>query len=109
MILDHIGALYLQDNMNSLSIGGRMLLIGVTSGIKAELNLARMMVKRQQIIGSVLRSRSAKEEVRYHSIILRSCFTLVSRSADRAFDFKSVLPFSGSGCPSDDGVRSAFR
>ena len=68
VILDHIGALYLQDNMNSLSIGGRMLLIGVTSGIKAELNLARMMVKRQQIIGSVLRSRSAKEK----SDIIRS-------------------------------------
>ena len=62
VILDHIGAHYLQDNMKSLSVSGRMVLIGVTSGIKAELNLALMMVKRQQIIGSVLRSRSVEEK-----------------------------------------------
>ena len=34
----------------------------MTSGIKAELNLALMMVKRQQIIGSVLRSRPVPEK-----------------------------------------------
>jgi len=34
----------------------------VTSGIKAELNLGLMMVKRQRIIGSVLRSRPVSEK-----------------------------------------------
>lgn len=62
LILDHIGAKYLAPNMNSLAYKGRMVLIGVTSGIKAELNLALMMVKRQQIIGSVLRSRPVSEK-----------------------------------------------
>lgn len=62
LILDHIGADYLADNMKSLSVYGRLLLIGVTSGIRAELNLAVMMVKRQQIIGSVLRARSKQEK-----------------------------------------------
>jgi putative PIG3 family NAD(P)H quinone oxidoreductase len=62
LILDHIGAKYLTPNMNSLAYKGRMVLIGVTSGIKAELNLALMMVKRQQIIGSVLRSRPVSEK-----------------------------------------------
>lgn len=57
LILDHVGAKYLKPNMNSLAYGGRLVVIGVISGIKAELNLALMMVKRQQIIGSVLRSR----------------------------------------------------
>jgi len=62
VILDHIGAAYLQDNMKSLALAGTMMLIGVMGGIKAELNLAAMMVKRQRIIGSVLRSRPVAEK-----------------------------------------------
>jgi putative PIG3 family NAD(P)H quinone oxidoreductase len=62
LILDHIGAKYLAPNMNSLAYKGKMVSIGVTSGIKAELNLALMMVKRQSIIGSVLRSRPVPEK-----------------------------------------------
>lgn len=57
MILDHVGAKYLKPNMDSLDYAGRLVIIGIISGIKAELNLALMMVKRQEIIGSVLRSR----------------------------------------------------
>jgi len=62
LILDHVGAKYLAPNMNSLGYKGRLVIIGVISGIKAELNLALMMVKRQQIIGSVLRSRPVVEK-----------------------------------------------
>lgn len=62
LILDHVGAKYLAPNMNSLGYKGRLVIIGVISGIKAELNLALMMVKRQQIIGSVLRSRPVAEK-----------------------------------------------
>jgi len=62
VILDHIGAQYLQDNMKSLALAGTLMLIGVMGGIKAELNLATMMVKRQRIIGSVLRSRPIAEK-----------------------------------------------
>ena len=62
VILDHVGAAYLKPNMNSLAYKGRLVLIGVISGIKAELNLALMMVKLQQIIGSVLRSRPVSEK-----------------------------------------------
>lgn len=62
VILDHIGAKYLEANMKSLALGGTLMLIGVMGGIKAELNLATMMVKRQRIIGSVLRSRPITEK-----------------------------------------------
>ena len=62
LILDHVGAHYLAPNMNSLGYRGRLVIIGVTSGIKAELNLALMMVKRQSIVGSVLRSRPVSEK-----------------------------------------------
>lgn len=62
VILDHIGAQYLEANMKSLALAGTLMLIGVMGGIKAELNLATMMVKRQRIIGSVLRSRPVMEK-----------------------------------------------
>ncbi len=62
VILDHIGAKYLDGNMKSLAKAGTLMLIGVMGGIKAELNLATMMVKRQRIIGSVLRSRPVAEK-----------------------------------------------
>jgi len=62
VILDHVGAKYLAPNMNSLAYKGKLVIIGIISGIKAELNLALMMVKRQQIIGSVLRSRPVSEK-----------------------------------------------
>lgn len=62
VILDHIGGPYLGQNIKSLAVEGRMVSIGVTGGPKGEINLALMMVKRQQLIGSVLRSRSVKEK-----------------------------------------------
>lgn len=62
VILDHIGAAYLADNMKSLAVSGRLVIIGIMGGIKSELNIALMMVKRQKIIGSVLRSRPIEEK-----------------------------------------------
>lgn len=62
VILDHIGGPYLNQNIKSLAVEGKMVSIGVTGGPKGEINLALMMVKRQQLIGSVLRSRSVKEK-----------------------------------------------
>ncbi len=64
IILDHIGGAYLADNMKSLAVGGRLVVIGIMGGPSAELNLALMMVKRQRIIGSVLRSRPVEEKSR---------------------------------------------
>jgi NADPH:quinone reductase len=80
VILDHIGAKYLAPNMNSLAYKGRLVIIGVTSGIKAELNLALMMVKRQQIIGSVLRSRPVPEKA---EIIAEFTRVALPKFADR--------------------------
>ena len=62
VILDHIGAPYLENNMKSLALAGTLLQIGVSQGAKAQINLALMMVKRQKIVGSVLRSRPVAEK-----------------------------------------------
>jgi putative PIG3 family NAD(P)H quinone oxidoreductase len=62
VILDHLGALYLAQNIRSLAVGGRLALIGVMGGRKAELDLGRVLVARLSILGSVLRPRPVEEK-----------------------------------------------
>ena len=62
VILDHLGGLYLKRNLRSLALGGRLVIIGLMGGAKSEFNLGPLMVRRQQIIGSVLRSRPVDEK-----------------------------------------------
>ena len=62
VILDHLGGPYLAGNQKALGVGGRLALIGVMGGRKAELDLGRVLVQRQQILGSVLRPRSVEEK-----------------------------------------------
>ena len=62
VILDHIGAAYLEPNLRCLAPYGRLVIIGLLGGAKAELNVGRLMVKRQRVIGSVLRARPVGEK-----------------------------------------------
>lgn len=58
LILDPVGGAYLQDNLTSLRTDGRLVLIGLMGGIKAEIPLATLLMKRLRLLGSTLRSRS---------------------------------------------------
>jgi putative PIG3 family NAD(P)H quinone oxidoreductase len=62
VVLDSIGAPYLADNLAALALGGRLVLIGLMGGAKAELNLGALLVRRLSVIGSTLRTRSAAEK-----------------------------------------------
>lgn len=62
VVLDSIGAPYLADNLASLALGGRLVLIGLMGGAKAELNLGALLVRRLSVIGSTLRTRSLAEK-----------------------------------------------
>jgi putative PIG3 family NAD(P)H quinone oxidoreductase len=58
VVLDSIGAPYLEKNIASLALEGRLVLIGLMGGAKAEINLGALMMKRLQVIGSTLRALS---------------------------------------------------
>jgi len=61
VILDLVGAAFLDQNLKSLALKGRLILVGLTSGRTAELDLGMALRKRARIIGTVLRSRSIEE------------------------------------------------
>ena len=57
VILDPVGANYLEDNMKSLTLEGRLVMIGLMGGAKTSINLGLLMMKRLRIIGSTLRAQ----------------------------------------------------
>lgn len=63
VILDHIGARYLERDLDALAPDGRVVIIGSMGGQKtAEIDVAKVLMKRLRIIGSTLRSRTAEEK-----------------------------------------------
>jgi NADPH2:quinone reductase len=80
VILELVGAPNLDGNLQALAIGGRIAVIGIGAGAKAELNLAMLMGKRGRIHASTLRARPLEEKA------------LTARAMER-----SVLPLLASG------------
>lgn len=62
VILDPVGATYLEDNVASLAPRGRLVVIGLLGGMRGELDLGSLLRRRLRVIGSVLRSRSNDEK-----------------------------------------------
>jgi putative PIG3 family NAD(P)H quinone oxidoreductase len=62
VVLDSIGASYLSKNLASLATGGRLVLIGLMGGAKAEIGLGELLVRRLSVIGSTLRARPVAEK-----------------------------------------------
>lgn len=57
VILDIMGASYLDRNIDALADGGRLVIIGMQGGAKAELNIGKLLGKRGSVIATALRSR----------------------------------------------------
>lgn len=62
VVLDPVGAGYLADNLKVLRMNGRLILIGLMSGARTEIDLAQLMMKRIRVIGSTLRARPLPEK-----------------------------------------------
>lgn len=62
VILDSIGGSYLAQNLDALATGGRLVLIGLMGGAKAEIPLGMVLAKRLQVLGSTLRARPDAEK-----------------------------------------------
>ncbi|MBW1980015.1 MAG: NAD(P)H-quinone oxidoreductase [Deltaproteobacteria bacterium] len=63
IVLDTIGAGYWQKNLAVLRDGGRLVLLGLLGGAKAETPLAMILSKRLRLVGSTLRARPLEEKI----------------------------------------------
>lgn len=62
VILDIMGAKYLQRNVDALAVNGRLVIIGLQGGVTGELNLATLLAKRAAVVATSLRPRPLAEK-----------------------------------------------
>jgi putative PIG3 family NAD(P)H quinone oxidoreductase len=71
VILDIVGIPYLEQNLDSLVRGGRLILVSLMKGARGEIDLARVQRNHLRIIGSTLRSRPVEEKAAIITNFLR--------------------------------------
>ncbi|MER6344895.1 NAD(P)H-quinone oxidoreductase [Streptomyces sp. NPDC001595] len=62
VILDNMGAKYLDRNVRALAVNGRLAIIGMQGGVKGELNIGALLAKRAAISATSLRARPPAEK-----------------------------------------------
>lgn len=63
LVLDCVGGPYLADHLRLLKPGGRLVIIGLMGGRRAEIDLVPVLGKSLRVIGSRLRARSLEEKI----------------------------------------------
>ena len=83
VILDLVGAAYLEVNLRVLATRGRMMLVGTTSGAQATLDFGAVMSKRLTLRGTVLRARSDEEKATATRLFARHVVPLFAEGSVR--------------------------
>lgn len=100
VVLDNMGAKYLGRNVDVLATEGRLVIIGMQGGSKAELNIGQLLSKRGAVIATTLRARPTEGKARICASVVEHVWPLV---ADGSIEpvVSAVLPL--------DGVAEAHR
>jgi NADPH:quinone reductase-like Zn-dependent oxidoreductase len=83
VILDIMGASYLDRNVAALAPGGRLVVIGLQGGRTAELNLGTLLAKRGTIIATALRSRPVAEKAGIVAAVREHVWPLITSALVR--------------------------
>ncbi len=83
VILDIIGAKYLESNIAALATAGRLVVIGMQGGVKAELNLGKLLTKRAAVMATSLRARPSSEKAAIVSAMVAQVWPLVADGSVR--------------------------
>ena len=78
VILDNMGAKYLARNVDALATEGRLVVIGMQGGSKAELDLGTLMRKRGAVISTSLRARPTEEKATICASVVNHVWPLVA-------------------------------
>lgn len=83
VILDNMGASHLARNVDALADGGRLVVIGLQGGAKAELDLGQLLRKRGAVIATALRSRSDGAKAAICASVVEHVWPLVADGSIR--------------------------
>jgi NADPH:quinone reductase len=83
VILELVGAPNIPENLEALAVWGRIMVIGISAGAKAELNLGLAMQRRARILNSTLRPRPLEEKAMTARAMERSVLPLLASGAAR--------------------------
>ncbi|MGW1714138.1 NAD(P)H-quinone oxidoreductase [Streptomyces sp. NPDC002156] len=78
VILDNMGAKYLDRNVRALAVNGRLAIIGMQGGIKAELNIGALLTKRAAISATSLRARPLAEKTAIVAAVREHVWPLIA-------------------------------
>ncbi|OBJ79483.1 NAD(P)H-quinone oxidoreductase [Mycobacterium gordonae] len=101
VILDIMGAAYLDRNVDALATDGQLVIIGMQGGVKAELNIGKLMAKRARVIGTTLRARPVRGPNSKSAIV-----DAVTTSVWPMFASQRVRPIIGKRLPIQDAAEA---
>ncbi|MEU5424112.1 NAD(P)H-quinone oxidoreductase [Streptomyces olivoreticuli] len=78
VILDIVGAKYLARNVDALAVNGRLVIIGLQGGRKAELDLGALLTKRAAVLGTSLRGRPLAEKAAIVAAVREHVWPLIA-------------------------------
>lgn len=91
--LDLVGGAYVVETVAAMALGGRILLVGLTGGRTADVDLGALLRKRVRIQGTVLRSRPLEERIALHAVLERRIAPRLATGAYRPV-VDAVLPLA---------------
>ncbi len=92
VILDNMGAKYLSRNIDALATNGRLVIIGMQGGSKAELDINALLRKKAAVVATALRSRPEEEKAAICAGVVEQVWPLVSDGVVKP-TVHEVLPF----------------
>jgi putative PIG3 family NAD(P)H quinone oxidoreductase len=81
VILDNMGAKYLERNVDTLAMDGRLIVIGMQGGVQGELNLGKLMGKRASVFGAGLRARPLDQKAAIVADVRERLWPLVEQGS----------------------------
>ena len=93
VVLDNMGAKYLGSNVDVLAIEGRLVIIGMQGGTKAELDISVLLRKKAAVVATALRSRPEEEKSAICAGVVEQVWPLVSDGVVKA-TVHEVVPFA---------------
>jgi putative PIG3 family NAD(P)H quinone oxidoreductase len=83
VVLDLVGGAYVAEDVACTAHRGRILVVGLVAGTRAEIDFGAVLRKRLTIVGTVLRSRSLEEKIEVADAFERDVVPLFERGALR--------------------------